>query len=148
MNYATSLNSVSSASASSITSANSSYVNPHTSLQNHTPPNTSLTEPSPTSPASMAAAMFYQQQQAAVAAAGFDAAAAAAAAVAGNPSGHHQGPLASAAAIGALANNTESPRYPWMSITGMSHHSLFFLDFYSSMSIAYNFIKRQRLFSI
>ena len=65
MNYATSLNSVSSASASSITSANSSYVNPHTSLQNHTPPNTSLTEPSPTSPASMAAAMFYQQQQAA-----------------------------------------------------------------------------------
>ena len=68
--------------------------------------------------ASMAAAMFYQQQQAAAAAAGFDAAAAAAAAVAGgsaNPvAGHHQ-PLSSG----------DTPRYPWMSITGNQLKSTF-----------------------
>ena len=122
MNYANSLNSVSSTPASS-TSASSSYAS-HSSLQHHTQ-SLSPTVPSPNSTASMAAAMFYQQQQAAVAAAGFDAAAAAAAAVASNPSGHHQGPLAAAAATAALSNNMESPRYPWMSITGMFYKPWF-----------------------
>ena len=117
INYATSLNSVSSSSPS-CTSVNSSLVG-QTNLANHLP-NSTLTAASSTSTASMAAAMFYQQQQAAgLAAAGFDAAAVAAANLAGNPSGHHQGPLASAAATAALANSVGSePRYPWMSITG------------------------------
>ena len=130
MNYATSLNSVSSTSPSSL-SANSSFTTQPQLQYPQTSP--AIVAASAASPASMAAAMFYQQQQAAVAAAGFDAAAAAAAAVAGNPSGHHQGPLAAAAATAALSNSVDTPRYPWMSITGM-------LQFFHNY-VAYHFVK-------
>lgn len=65
--------------------------------------------------AAAAAAHFYQQQQQLHAAA-----AAAAAMDHGNASAHHQ-PLAAAAAVAAAAvGSVDSPRYPWMSITGMN----------------------------
>ena len=69
-----------------------------------------------------AAAAFYQQQAAASAAlASLDPAVS-----------HHHQPLASAAAASAAAlANVDTPRYPWMSITGkastllLSFHTLF-----------------------
>ena len=62
-----------------------------------------------------AAAAFYQQQ----------AAASAALASLDPTSSHHHQPLATAAAASALAN-VDTPRYPWMSITGKrgSFHTL------------------------
>ena len=63
--------------------------------------------------AAAAAAHFYQQQQQ------LHAAAAAAAAMDHNPGGHHHPPLAAAAAVAAAAvGSVDTPRYPWMSITG------------------------------
>jgi hypothetical protein len=63
--------------------------------------------------AAAAAAHFYQQQQQ------LHAAAAAAAVMDHNPAGHHHQPLAAAAAVAAAAvGSVDSPRYPWMSITG------------------------------
>ena len=65
--------------------------------------------------AAAAAAHFYQQQQ------HLHAAAAAAAAMDHNPTGHHHQPLAAAAAVAAAAvGSVDTPRYPWMSITGES----------------------------
>ena len=65
--------------------------------------------------AAAAAAHFYQQQQQ------LHAAAAAAAAMDHNPTGHHHQPLAAAAAVAAAAvGSVDTPRYPWMSITGES----------------------------
>jgi len=64
--------------------------------------------------AAAAAAHFYQQQHQLHAAA-----AAAAAMDHGTASAHHQ-PLAAAAAVAAAAvGSVDSPRYPWMSITGI-----------------------------
>ena len=60
--------------------------------------------------AAAAAAHFYQQQQHLHAVA---------AAMDHNPSGHHHQPLAAAAAVAAAAvGSVDTPRYPWMSITG------------------------------
>lgn len=59
-----------------------------------------------------AAAAFYQQQ----------AAASAALASLDPTSSHHHQPLATAAAASALAN-VDTPRYPWMSITGKTRSS-------------------------
>ena len=62
-----------------------------------------------------AAAAFYQQQ----------AAASAALATLDPSSQHHQQPLASVAASAAALANVDTPRYPWMSITGKcSFHTL------------------------
>ena len=61
-----------------------------------------------------AAAAFYQQQ-----------AAASAALATLDPTQHHQQPLASVAASAAALANVDTPRYPWMSITGKcSFHTL------------------------
>ena len=77
--------------------------------------NSNNTSSSSTTNSMAAAAAFYQQQ----------AAASAALASLDPTSSHHHQPLATAAAASALAN-VDTPRYPWMSITGKrgSFHTL------------------------
>ena len=85
-----------------------------TSLMNYALTSTASAAPGSTSNTNTnssmaAAAAFYQQQ----------AAASAALASLDPTSSHHHQPLATAAAASALAN-VDTPRYPWMSITGKS----------------------------